>query len=620
MNEDLAKLLETGKITKPQVEPLSSLLPGAFCLHATFGAGKVSSWDTLAAKVLIDFEGKPAHPMGLNIAIRTLKPLLAEHVLAQWLEDPEGMRCMAAEDVVAFVGAVLHGVGGEMSFDEFEGVVKGRIVAEADYKKWWDGAKRLLRGHREFVIPAKRNQPMMLRETNLTAEEQLIEDFDLARDLKQKARLLQDMKNQSGLFAGNPAQLVPVVENAGVVAMKSQRLQPAAAIELMLARDQLVEAVEGLEPVAGQPTFADLIRTESGHLADAVRGAGVAGARAVTRALPEAFGVEWPRRALEILSGGCGPRAFAELATILLADEAGRPLLEEFLRRGLASRSLDVDALTWLCKERAGDAAPFFGPEAGLAVLEGAERVFSRTESTRGNKLMDLLQSDATLVADMLEGAPPSTVRSFARRLMGSPALDDLSRRSLLARVIKKHPDAQALVEQGGGESQEEPVETLLVSEASLVRRKAELQDLMQRQIPDNTRDISIAREYGDLRENFEYKSAKQMQAVLMRRKEEIEGELERAKVVDLSAPDTSVVSLGTVVVLEHDEGSRSEVTLLGAWDGDPERHILSYLSAKGQVLLGRAVGEEVVLPGESGEGLKARIVSIRAAGTPVPA
>jgi len=612
MNEDLAKLVETGKITQDMVQALSPLVAGCYCFHPNFGPGLIRECDTLGARLLIDFENKPAHEMGVRIAIKTLKPLSAEHVLSQFLRDPEGTKRLAQDDPVAFVGMVLHGAAGSMSLDEFDQVVKGRVVSEEGFKKWWEGAKRLLRGHREFIVPAKRNEPLQLRESNLSPAEQLIEDFDLARDLKQKAKLLLEIRRQSELFAENPSQLDPVLINAGQVAMKSRNLHPAQAIDLMLARDQLIEGVTGLTLPQGEPSFSDLIRVESGRLADAMKNLGPSAARAVTDALPAVFGDGWVQRALEILSAGCGPRAFIELAGRVAVDPDGVDTLGSFIRKGISQRSLETDALTWLCRERRASAGPFFGHEVGMAVLEAVERVFTRTESTRGNRLLDLLQDDATLVADILADAPPGAIRSFARRLISSSAIDDLSRRSLLARAIKARPEIQDQVDRQQAE-EEVPEETLIVSWASLERKKAELEDIVQRQIPDNSRDIALARSYGDLRENFEFKSAKQTQDVLMNRKEQLEREINMAKAGDLTGADGSEVAIGTIVTLRDTGGASREITILGAWDGDPERDILSYLSASGQALLGRRPGDTVELPdGQSDTATVWTVESIR--------
>jgi transcription elongation GreA/GreB family factor len=106
------------------------------------------------------------------------------------------------------------------------------------------------------------------------------------------------------------------------------------------------------------------------------------------------------------------------------------------------------------------------------------------------------------------------------------------------------------------------------------------------------------------LRENFEFKAAKEMQAVLMRRKSELEAALHTARGTNFENPDLSQVSIGTVVTLREVGSGKEEVyTLLGAWDGDPDRGVLSYQTAIGQALLGKKVGETVTLTVDHGTG-----------------
>ncbi len=57
----------------------------------------------------------------------------------------------------------------------------------------------------------------------------------------------------------------------------------------------------------------------------------------------------------------------------------------------------------------------------------------------------------------------------------------------------------------------------------------------MTKKIQQNRQDIQIARSYGDLRENFEYKSSKEQQRVLMRQKSEAERDLARARGTDFA-------------------------------------------------------------------------------------
>ena len=197
------------------------------------------------------------------------------------------------------------------------------------------------------------------------------------------------------------------------------------------------------------------------------------------------------------------------------------------------------------------------------------------------------------------------------RQLQLSPLFDELTKRSLLARIVKLYPELASMIT---GAQPQEKTAPLIVSWSSLERRKAEYEELIKKKIPENTKEIAIARSYGDLSENFEFKAAKQMQTVLMRRKAEVEQMLHNARGTSFEKADASRVSIGTVVRL-RDLGSNKEetYTILGAWDGDPDRNIISYQTAIGQTLLGHKVGETVSLSTDQGS-TQFAIVSIEPA------
>ena len=189
--------------------------------------------------------------------------------------------------------------------------------------------------------------------------------------------------------------------------------------------------------------------------------------------------------------------------------------------------------------------------------------------------------------------------RDAMRRLQLTPLFDELTKRSLLARMVKVYPELESMI--AGAEPQEKTA-PLIVSWSSLEKRRAEHEELVKVKIPENTKEIAIARSYGDLSENFEFKAAKQMQSVLMRRKAELEQMLHDARGTSFENPDTSRVSIGTIVRLRKDATNEEETyTILGAWDGDPDRNIISYQTALGQALLGHEIGESVSLNSEHG-------------------
>jgi transcription elongation GreA/GreB family factor len=85
------------------------------------------------------------------------------------------------------------------------------------------------------------------------------------------------------------------------------------------------------------------------------------------------------------------------------------------------------------------------------------------------------------------------------------------------------------------------------------------------------------------------------MQKILMRQKAALETELVRARGTDFANPRTDVVGMGTIVRAIDIESNQTEhFTILGAWDSDPDKGLVSYLSPVAQSLLNKKVGEEV--------------------------
>jgi transcription elongation GreA/GreB family factor len=166
-----------------------------------------------------------------------------------------------------------------------------------------------------------------------------------------------------------------------------------------------------------------------------------------------------------------------------------------------------------------------------------------------------------------------------------------------MARVVKVFPFIQEFLVTKA--SKEQP---FIVSKASYDKRSAELEELITKRIPENSKEIGVARSYGDLRENFEFKAAKDLQKVLMRRRAELEILLSRAQGTDFADAKTEIVGIGTTVTLTELSGNKpATYHILGAWDSDTGRGIISYPAALAQSLWNKKAGEVVEASGETG-------------------
>ena len=608
MDAELQKLVDAGKLTSASANQLEQLKPGAFCLHKSWGFGRVADWNFLLNQILIDFAKKKAHPMQLQYAAENLTPIPAGHFLALKANDLPALKLQLKENATAAMRNILESLGGKATQAQISAWLLGDVFTEPEFKRWWDSTKKLLKKEGHFLIPTKKNDSIELRDAPVSRANELLAFFNQARQPKEQAAALDQIIKLQDEFENPEKQLQPLIDAIEETARRNQRLNPALAFELIVGRDELLQAGPKLHRSQPDLTLEHLIVEEEPRLAAILLKLPSSKERRVLHALPAALGERWTARALQLMQGNNArlvsamPKVFAE---------AGRQEdLRVALDRGLREHSATSEMLFWLCKSRA-DWSQLINPELLSAILSACERDQHNESNSRSTRLRDLLLSDRALIPDIFAGAELGLARDSMRRLMLSPVFDELTKRSLMARIIKLYPDLQSLV---SGEQMEEKIESLVVSWSSLQKRKAELEELVNKKIPENSKEIGVARSYGDLRENFEFKAAKEMQAVLMRRKSELERALTNARGTAFENPDTSQVSIGTIVTLrETTNGCEETYTILGAWDGDPDRAIISYQTAIGQSLLGHRVGEVVELNAEEDIGRYA-IVAIEPA------
>ena len=114
---------------------------------------------------------------------------------------------------------------------------------------------------------------------------------------------------------------------------------------------------------------------------------------------------------------------------------------------------------------------------------------------------------------------------------------------------------------------------------------------------------IAVARGFGDLSENAEYDEARNEQAKVEARIQELEALIENAEIIDESTMDARSISLGSVVKL-FDEDFDEEITysIVGSNQADPLEQKISDQSPIGQALMGKRAGERITVIAPAGE------------------
>ncbi len=203
----------------------------------------------------------------------------------------------------------------------------------------------------------------------------------------------------------------------------------------------------------------------------------------------------------------------------------------------------------------------------------------------------------------MRDGEPAAINRAVSCVRNHGEALDSGEKQSLLVRFARLFPEVRDLVEKrtpaGTRNASRTAAGQAVTSVRSYEARKRELQEVVKNKIPANSRAIAHARGYGDLRENAEYKAAKEEQSQLLARREQMEESLQQVKPTDfneVSTPD-KIVPGCTVRVRSQENGETREYHILGCWDSNPEENIISYETPLGRSLLGRGLNDSVDTP-----------------------
>ena len=124
---------------------------------------------------------------------------------------------------------------------------------------------------------------------------------------------------------------------------------------------------------------------------------------------------------------------------------------------------------------------------------------------------------------------------------------------------------------------------------------QTELARLKREDRPKNIQAITEAREHGDLKENAEYKAAKEQQQFINNRMTEVEHRLANAQVVEITVGETETVLFGvTVSMLNMETQEVKQYTLLGEDEADLKNGSISVQSPIGRALIGHRVGDIV--------------------------
>lgn len=530
------------------------------------GLGRVVETNLALQKVKIKFEKATPLVVRRDEARKLLTWLPPEHFMMKRLEDPEDIHRRALAGPEEILRELLTLFPRPLTAAEIRECMTG-VVEGSQWSSWWNRAK----AHPQVLTSRERKNAFFWSESSEAADLSILNEFKTAT-FEKKLELARRHAKRGGAVKEEIVQRL--LEELGRLAQG-----PAAdALEIVF----LLEELEGLPAAAVSPTESILKGPDAAKAIVQVR----------DRRYREKIYTDLPR---------LRPDDWAAVAREAFFDEPDFRLMSflyELIREQgpeRASEKLVADAVF----------SPRKSPRAFVWV---AKNVRARPElRDRGNhslvsKILDSLegpefkelkaplreQFEAGGIAfAVLEKSDREGVDLLLNLVDSAAGLEDHRKTELRRAIFSRFPDIRKRVDD----------DAVYVTRESLEMRRGELEQLLKVEIPQNTEAIRIAREYGDLRENFEYHAARQKHELLNSRAMQLHLDLRKARIIDPQGIDAAHVSIGTRVRLEPVHGGEARfATILGPWDSDPDEGVFSYLSDFAKGLLKRAPGEVVTI------------------------
>ncbi len=567
---------------------------GAFVYHETWGLGRIKSIQKDEMQIL--FVTKGLHSMSCSMAYKSLKVLPKNHI---WVLKAGVPKDKLAEkfktDIKWGLKVLLSSLGGEASLKQMKAELVPAVFTEKEYSNWSSAAKKELTTNPYFGISENSSDIYVLRTTPITYEEKALSLFKNGKDIYDKTKILNDFIAHKGQTDGDEfAAMVNFYEG------KAQTSSNEAVIAYLILKDLKERYNMSFIHING--TFMDYYNRIENLKAffTSIQDAD----------LKKAF-IDEIRNNVEnwqdvLIS------LYPLYMTTYMADTIKRGPKKNAITRILASSVAnykdDPDFFLYLdktyeekewAKAKCTSETRLF---TKLSLLGSVNRKIDNqtdvAENKKRQKTLDAdLFSEKQLVLNYINNADEYQAQKLYSMLKGIPDIENNKLRIKHAIATKFPEEWEAIT----GDNPNKAIDKkkiipkgLLCSQALFDAKSAELDHIMNVEIPENSKEIGTARELGDLRENAEYQYGKDKQKNLNFMMNKLTDEISVAQVVKPEDVDTNYVCFGTVAVFKDNKtGEEITYTILGPWESDPAKNILNFKAPLGQKLYNLEKGEE---------------------------
>lgn len=569
---------------------LSHMEKGKFVYHSGgWGTGEIIEISPIRQQATIEFENVSGRKhLTFENACKALIPLEDSHFLARRFADPDLLEKEAREDAVGVIKMLLQDLGPKTA-SEIKDELCELVIPEEDWVKWWQGARSKLKKDPMIESPATLRDPFQLRKSELSQEDRLQKAISNKTDINELIqtaytflRDLPNVKKNQEVRQSLKEKLINILSQPELTT--EQELQICMCLE-----NQFNHNVEG-------HNSKDLIQKIE-NVEEAINSIEIVALKKRALTLVREYRKDWSTLFLQMLYT-TKHSALRDYILKELNTGDKQKLLEKNLSYLLDHPEKYPECLIWYFQKiisKEDNTLPFSDKEGQYrcfdAFLVLLHRLEGKPEYRDLIKKMYLLISGKryAVVRAIFDEASLEFIKEFLLLASKCQTLTDHDMKILRSLAAVKYPSLGA----SKAEAHEEAEKQIIWStEAAYFRTQEQIRHIGTVEIIENAREIEVARGHGDLRENSEYKFALEKRSRLQGQLKTLSEQLGLARIITKDDIHPDEIGIGSVVDLEDSKGNKVTYTILGPWDADADRLILSIQSKLAQAMLGCKKGD----------------------------
>ncbi len=581
---------------------------GNYVHHRSWGIGKIT--ELTETHMIIDFPKKKNHKMSLKMALSSLMVLPQDHIWIIKKNNVEELKDDSPEGIEKTLKILLKSLNNQASRKDIKSEMVPDIIPQKSWTKWWTKAKKVIKTSDIIGQSPSKKDVYILRENPLSFEEEALKNFQSVSNFDDRLKIFLDFLDTKK--NDNSEAMIEMLEYFTETCNKSETLDDRV-IKSYLLLNKLRKDKTGIGvDIQFNPNV--LSELEVDILTGVYNKIDNQEFKKMFIDLTEKIMPEWNK-------------VLAYLAINTPVSKTHNYILEELIRNNkteeikiifnefFSNQRKNLEAYLWSVKNIFSDNKNDLykiidtNEESILLNLIRLLDIINKDIENRKNvtqnkkmhtQIVELITKDNrmdNMIKNMKEEDRKDDCKKLSALLRGTISLNEKNKSKLLGKIYDIYPDLEKYQEDKSSTVND----MFMVTKKAYNRKQKKYEHIRQVEIPQNSKEIGEAQKKGDLSENAEYQVAKEKQVQLTNLSAKLEKELSKATIIEYDNINTSKISIGTKVNLLNLKTKKKETySILGEWDSNLDKGIISYMSPLGKALLGGKTTDTITFKFES--------------------